>query len=185
MFDTIAVNFTSRTVNIGMDEAHMLGRGRYMDIKGIKNSFGILLDHLRKVAEIAEKRVFELIMWGDMFFRLLNVSKGGSYYDEVTVPDEIKEMIPKNVNLIYWDYYSEDIDMYRYQIKAHSEIKSSIWFAGGLWSWTGFTPHNQYSINATAMAFSACFEGGMQDVILTLWGDDGGECSKFALLPSL
>ncbi|MFA6813897.1 MAG: hypothetical protein WCR45_12555 [Bacteroidaceae bacterium] len=105
MFDTIAVNFTSRTVNIGMDEAHMLGRGRYMDIKGIKNSFGILLDHLRKVAEIAEKRGFELIMWGDMFFQLLNVSKGGSYYDEVTVPDEIKEMIPKNVNLIYWDYY--------------------------------------------------------------------------------
>lgn len=28
-------------------------------------------------------------------------------------------------------------------------------------------------------------EHGVQDVFLTMWGDDGGECSPFTLLPSL
>ena len=32
-----------------------------------------------------------------------------------------------------------------------------------------------------------CYEtrSGVKDVILTVWGDDGGECSRFAVLPSL
>ena len=31
----------------------------------------------------------------------------------------------------------------------------------------------------------SCMEKGVQDVFLTMWGDNGGECSKFAVLPSL
>lgn len=81
-------------------------------------------------------------MWGDMFFRLL----GGDYYNNEAIPKRIRKMIPHNVNLIYWDYYSTDKEHYSNQIKNHSAIKEGIWFAGGLWSWTGFAPHNGYSI---------------------------------------
>lgn len=65
MFATLSHCFTSRKVNIGMDEAHMLGRGKYQDINGYVNRFDILLKHLNRVAEIAQKYGFELIMWGE------------------------------------------------------------------------------------------------------------------------
>lgn len=181
MFASLEKSVRTRTVNIGMDEAHMLGRGRYQSLHGFEDRFDILLNHLKKVAEIAEKHGFECIMWGDMFFRLL----GGDYHSDRSVPEHIREMIPNNVNLIYWDYYSTDTERYSKQIESHSKIKNNIWFAGGLWSWTGFAPHNQYSIDATKAAFDACIKHGVKDVFLTMWGDNGAECSKFSLLPSM
>ena len=186
IFASLDKSFTSRIVNIGMDEAHMLGRGRYQDKHGFENRFDILLNHLNKVSEIAKKYDFQLIMWGDMFFRLLNSASGGDYYGGKTeISQEIKDMIPDNVNLVYWDYYSTDKDHYNKNISAHSGIKDNIWFAGGLWTWTGFAPHNEYSIKATTSAFTACIEEGVKNVILTLWGDNGAECSKFSVLPAL
>lgn len=125
-------------------------------------------------------------MWGDMFFRLLHPAVLGDYYDsETAIPEKVSALIPDNVNLIYWDYYSRNQTRYDRNIRSHTAIKDNIWFAGGLWSWTGFAPHNQFSIDATQAAFSACIENGVKDVFLTIWGDDGAECSKFALLPSL
>ena len=181
MFASLEKTVRTRIINIGMDEAHMLGRGKYQDIHGFENRFDILLNHLKRVAEIAEKHGFECIMWGDMFFRLL----GGGYYSNAEIPEQVKEMIPSNFNLIYWDYYSTDKEHYSKQIESHSAVKDGIWFAGGLWSWTGFAPHNDYSIDATKAAFEACKEHGVEDVFLTMWGDNGAECSKFSLLPSL
>lgn len=50
---------------------------------------------------------------------------------------------------------------------------------------TGFAPHNAYSIDATKAAFHACKEKNIKNVFVTMWGDNGAECSKFGLLPSL
>ncbi len=183
MFATLAKCFRSRVVNIGMDEAHMLGRGQYQTKNGMRDRSEILVEHLSKVAEIAARHGFEITMWGDMFFRL---ASGGNYYvDELHVSDELKAKIPSNANLIYWDYYSADKKRYDTQIRLHSAIKDNIWFAGGLWSWTGFAPHNVYSIECTTAALSSCLENNVQNVFLTMWGDNGAECSKFSCLPSL
>ena len=183
IFATLERTVRSRTVNIGMDEAHMVGRGKYQDLHGWEDRSELLVKHLTRVAEIAASHGFELIMWGDMFFRLIS---GGTYYvDDLQVSDEIKKKIPANVNLIYWDYYSTDQQHYENQIRSHRAIKENIWFAGGLWMWSGFAPHNSYAITATTAALAACRKHGVQDVFLTMWGDDGAECSKFAMLPSL
>lgn len=182
-FSSLAQSLTTRTVNIGMDEAHMLGRGRYYDLHGEQDRFAILLTHLRRVAEIGARYGFTLMMWSDMFFRLAN---GGEYYStDMAHADEIRQQIPKNVRLIYWDYYSLDKGRYDSMITAHKKLDEGTWFAGGLWTWTGLAPHNGYSISATRAALQSCREHGIEDVFLTMWGDDGGECSKFTLLPSL
>ena len=181
MFLTLSETFSSRTVNIGMDEAHMLGRGKYLDIHGNCDRFEILRRHLYKVSEIASKYGFSLLMWGDMFFRLA----GSNYTDTAEPSEEIAEMIPDNVKLIYWDYYSVQKENYLKRIENHRKIKNDIWFAGGLWSWTGFAPHNSYSVRATNAGLSACREKNVENIFLTLWGDNGSECSKFSLLPSL
>jgi len=184
IFASLDKCFTTRIVNIGMDEAHMIGRGKYQDKHGYENRFDILLKHLQKVSEIAKKYNFELIMWGDMFFRLIN---GGSYYSnaEIKVDPKIKAMIPDNVNLIYWDYYSHDKARYDKNIIAHNAIKDGIWFAGGMWTWSGFAPHNTFSIKANDAAVAACLDRGVENAVFTMWGDNGAECSRFSVLPCL
>ncbi len=182
MFSSVSECFTSRVINIGMDEAHLIGRGRYYDLHGARDRSQILIDHLKRVAEIGKRYGFTIIMWSDMFFRL---AAGDYYVENAQINEEIKKQIPENVQLIYWDYYSTDKDHYYNMLQIHQKLKKDTWFAGGLWSWMGFAPHNGYSINAASAALQSCREHGIQDVVLTLWGDSGGECSKFALLPSL
>jgi len=184
IFSSISKCFSSRAINVGMDEAHLIGRGKYYDLHGDTNRSQILIDHLTKVAEIGKKYGFTLTMWSDMFFRLVANDK---YYcgSSTKISEEIKKQIPDNVQLVYWDYYSTDKKHYDDMLKAHAQIKENTWFAGGLWTWAGIAPHNGYSMKATSAALKSCREHGVQDVFLTMWGDNGGECSKFAMLPSL
>jgi len=69
MFRTVKECFHSKVVHIGMDEAHMVGLGKYLEKFGFDNRFQILSRHLKKVCEIAKKYDLEPLMWGDMFFR--------------------------------------------------------------------------------------------------------------------
>lgn len=86
------------------------------------------------------------------------------------------------MELIYWDYYTAKKERYDGMLSAHKKLKEGTWFAGGLWTWTGFAPHNGYSMKCTETALASCSEQGVKDVFLTMWGDNGGECSRFALL---
>ena len=116
-------------------------------------------------------------------FRLV---AGDNYYDpNAEINEEIKKQIPDNVQLIYWDYYSTNKKQYDNMLTAHEKITDGTWFAGGLWSWNGFALHNGFSMQVTSPALEICRKHNVQDVFLTMWGDNGGECSKFALLPSL
>ncbi len=189
MFKSLAGSFTSRTVNIGMDEAHMLGRGKYLDKNGLKDRLEIIMSHLNKVAQIAEKYDFKICMWGDMFLGgdLFVRMMSGQPYDESELREveQRKALVPQNVEIIYWDYYSLDKKIYNQMLEVYSTICDNVWYAGGLWGWTGFAPHNKFSIDTANLAFTACQNHGVKDVFMTIWGDDGNECSKFSLLPSL
>ncbi len=183
MFTSISRCFTSRSVNIGMDEAHMIGRGKYYDLHGDRDRSQILIDHLKKVAEIGKKYGFTLTMWSDMFFRLV---AGGDYYNsKADIPSEIAEQIPDNVQLMYWDYYSIDKKHYDQMFFLHQKMKKNIGFAGTLWTSTGLVPHNEFSMKTMDAAIKSCREHNVQEVLLTIWGNDGGECSIFSTLPAL
>ena len=183
MFSACASCFTSRRINIGMDEAHMVGLGNYLDRCGYENRFEILLKHLRRVSAIAERYGFSPMMWSDMFFRLANA---GEYKDAGnSVPPKVMRCIPENITLIYWDYYSKDKDHYNRMFRAHRQFDRPVVFAGGAWSWSGFVPANRFSILANEAAIRSCLENGISDVLITCWKDDGAECSLFASLPAL
>lgn len=182
MFASLAKCITGRLVNIGMDEAHMIGRGKYYNLHGDCNRPQILLDHLKRVSEIGEKYGFRFLMWSDMFYRLVT---GGKYSADVKINDDIKKQIPDNVQLVYWNYWTKDKSRYDALLQSHKQMKEDIWFAGGLRMWSGFTPHNKYAMQTVQAALSSCQDQGIQDVYLTMWGDNGAECSKYAMLPSL
>ncbi len=183
IFSSISKCFTSKTINIGLDEAHSVGRGQYLDIHGPRNRFDIFLEHIQKVAEIGSKYGFNFIMWSDLFYHF--ATGDVRYTEKAKIDKAVAAKIPENVQLIYWDYYSTNKKYYDTIFKSHEEIKSGTWFAGGLWAWSGFTPSNTFSLNTTSAALRSCRSQNIQDVFMTVWGDDGGECSAFALLPTL
>ena len=183
MFQVIGKTFRSKTVNIGMDEAHMLGRGQYLTRFGLKDRTEILLAHLERVSQIAKKYGLQLCMWGDMFVRMINAAADDM--DPIDVADKVRSKIPDNVDIIYWDYYGCEEAHYDRELKRHLACKEGVWFAGGLWSWTGYAPHNAFSIMTTRAALAACRKNGTEQVFFALWGDDGADCSPFCLLPAL
>ncbi|RUT39315.1 beta-N-acetylhexosaminidase [Paenibacillus anaericanus] len=183
MFATMSENLTSRNINIGMDEAHMMGLGKYLDKHGYQDRSKLMLRHFGKVMEIARRYGYKPMMWSDMFFRL---ASSGEYYDaDSQIRTDIVEMIPEDISLVYWDYYSEEQAKYDAMLKKHKQLSDKIVFAGGAWKWMGFTPNNQFSHHIGVMAHNSCVENGIKDVLVTGWGDNGAENSLFAILPSL
>lgn len=184
MFKTLSECFTSRRVHIGMDEAHAVGLGKYLDEHGYTDRFTVLSEHLDRVLETAAGYGFTCTMWSDMFFRLAN---NGRYSADADGEKwrEVSEIVPDNVTLMYWDYYADEQAHYEKMLDAHRKLGARVAFAGGAWRWNGFMPANTMSVNRTALAFAACRKFGIDEVLMTVWGDDGCECSAFSVLPAL
>lgn len=185
MIATMRKAFRSHKIHIGMDEAHMVGRGRYEDLHGATATRQqLIIKHLKRVIGICEKYDFKPMMWSDMFFSLCF---GGQYYpnDDAKLDVDALEGIPKNVRLVYWDYYHADPKFYDRMIKMHRQIGNEISFAGGAWTWNGFTGLNHVSEYVTKAAMSACKKNGLDKTLITMWGDNGAECSPLAVLPTL
>ena len=181
MFKTCAECFTSRKINIGMDEAHMLGLGKYLDKHGYQNRSEVLLLHLHRVCDIAKKYGFTPVMWSDMFFRLAFED----YYTDSAIPEEIMQKVPDNIELCYWDYYSEEYEKYNKILKNHLKFNRNVWFAGGAWKWLGFQSSNQKSFDTTKPALTACRDNGVENILITMWGDNGNDCPPYTVLPAL
>ena len=183
MFRSIAMTFSSRRINIGMDEAMFLGAGRFSDKHGYVPRFELMVEHLNKVVEIADRYGFTVSLWNDMFFR---VGNGNEYRVENAVfSDDILKNIPQNAELIYWDYVSEDQTVYENMLKNSLMLTKNTGFAGGLFSWHSFTCDNDLAMRKIVPAVNACKKYGIQDILVTTWGDDGAEASRFSCLPTM
>lgn len=177
IFKTIATNFSSRKVNVGMDEASMLGRGGYLEKNGYRPRAELMAEHMEKVNEIAKKYGFEMSMWSDMFYGLMFKE------NRTEKEEEILNGLPKDVRLIYWDYGTNDYDVCATRMDNHLRITDNVGFAGGSWKWWGLVPNNQYGILTQEIAIRACKEKGIKNYLLTCWGDNGAEASNFAVMP--
>lgn len=185
MFASLSKCFKTRKIHVGMDEAYLLGRGKHLDIHGYQPISEIIKRHLDRVCDIAKKYGYEDIMlWSDMYMRAFNE---GEYYvdDYVKVPKSVVEAIPDGVIPVYWDYYHHEERIYDIHFDAHKQMSKNTWFGGGAWSWAGFMPHNDYSMFTMKPAIRSAVKNKVKNAFITMWGDDGAECSKVAMLPSL
>ena len=185
MFKTMS-QLRTRKINIGMDEAHLVGLGRYLIQHGFQNRSLLMCQHLEHVLDIADKYGFHCQMWSDMFFKLM--SADGQYDRDVEIPEETRvslDRLKDRVTLVYWDYYQDSEEKYNRNFRNHHKISQDIAFAGGAWKWIGFTPHNHFSRLVAIEANKACRQNHVKEVIVTGWGDNGGETSQFSILPAL
>lgn len=175
--------FRTKRIHIGMDEAEELGRGIYLNQNGYKDRFELMANHLKRVIEITDSLGLEPMMWSDMFLKL--ATESGDMYSKATeIPQHIYDQTPENVQLMYWRYNEMDLEHYENIIEQHKGFKKMPAFAGGIWVWNTFATHYGLSLRASEAALTACKKHGVQDVFVTLWGDDGYESNFYtALLP--
>lgn len=175
-------SYTTNRIHIGMDEAFMMGFGQYRVKNGIQNREEIFCKHLNRVAEICRKYGFKPMIWSDMFYRL---AFGGSYDAAGDISEEVRKLVPPDVELVYWEYDRFEKDSYIAPLKSHKQFDNPILFAGGSYRWLSYAPHTVKSLEASRAALSACKETGIREVFCTAWGDQGNETPVFAILPAL
>lgn len=176
--------FSSSRVHIGMDEAHDLGRGNFLDRNGYHVSYDILTQHLRRVAALCENYGLRPMMWNDMFFRTATPDKNYYNYKQARFDPEMLRSIPQ-VDMVYWDYYHEDEEVFSGMIEKTKELGRKTIFAGGISIWYGFLPFGEMTERSTIAGLSACVKHGVKEVFATMWGDDGTEANAFFSVPYL
>lgn len=176
---------SSRRIHLGMDECQDLGRGRFMNEHGFESQFDLYNRHLGRVCGICEKFDLSPIIWSDMYFRYANAKQ--AYYDtDSKIPDEVKRAIPKNVRFSYWDYYHRTPEIYETMLARTGELNGTKpIMASGIWTWKRFWTDYEMTFSTVRPCIQACRKTGTDELIFTLWGDDGGYCefdSAFAAL---
>ena len=184
MVKTMRKCFRTNRLHIGMDEAHNLGKGKYMQKNGYREPKYIFAEHLQRVLGICKQNGFTPMIWSDMPFRMSQPDN--NYYGSTkNLTDEAISLIPSEVELVYWDYYFDNEEHYEDMISGHKRFASPLWTAGGCWTFAGLAPHNVWSIRTSKVFLDVMEKHGVDKFIATLWHDGGGECPNFSMLPSL
>ena len=166
---------SSRRIHIGMDETHDLGRGVFLDRNGYERPFDIFNRHLARVNGICRKYGLEPMIWSDMYFRLGNPQQ--EYYDCASkIPDDVRDAIPENVRLVYWDYYHTDADFYASMIRCHKKLGFPPVMASGIWTWPTLWYDHGKTAETIVPCIAACRREQVKELFFTMWGDDGAFC---------
>lgn len=181
MITAASAPYRSNRIHIGMDEAWELGLGRYLNKHGYRPCGELMAEHLKRVDAILSKHGLHAMMWSDMHF--IAASPTRELYDpESTLTPEVLAGAPENIDLVYWDYYNETEPHYEKMLKLHKQFPSKTVFAGGIWTWISPATDYNKTIEATIPGLVQCKKNGIQEVIATAWGDDGGEANLQTIL---
>lgn len=177
--------FRTKKIHIGMDEAWGLGQGSYLAKNGFRSKTDIMFEHLNKIVDITKKYNMEPMMWGDMFVRMCSENETdyleGNFFE---FPNDIKQRIPKDIQIIYWDYYNRK-EYYEKWMPEYKKICSNLVFSGCSRNVRTFASHHTRTYLTSYDALMACKKFDIQNVFVTVWGDDHRESSPFAVLPGI
>lgn len=175
--------FSTKKIHVGMDEADLLGLGKYLRINGYQKRHEIMKEHLDMVYRICKDEELQVLMWSDMFFRLK--SPTGDYYD---LPEDVDfnehNELPEDLSLVYWDYYHHNQAVYDKNIKLHHKLSNNLYFATGGWTWNGLAPNYRKARKTMEEGLNSCSNNGIEKVMCTFWFDNGMETPARTLLYS-
>ncbi len=185
MLISIRDSFSSGKIHLGMDEAWRLGQGNYLLAHGYRKKYDIMLEHLNRVLAICDELGVEAMIWSDMFMKAANQNEDplSDYFRiECEVPQEMIDTMPRNVELVYWNYGNINSEIYAAHIKRHFQFCDKLIFAGAIWNWTSFTVDYDRTFATTEAALKACKETGLRHVFATTWGDAAAERNNYEIL---
>lgn len=173
MITAASAPFRSKKIHLGMDEAQQLGFGQYYKKNGYRPARELMQEHLDAVYGICEELGLSPMIWSDVY---ITENTGLNYYEtpeDVDTTDWLKP--PKDLGLVYWDYYHHEPEIYRNNLRAHMQISDEVTFAGGSWIWNGVAPNLSKAVDSSIVALQTCKELGIRHVVSTHWQDNGAE----------
>lgn len=171
LISSIARIFSSRNIHVGMDEAFRMCCGKYRALHGRQDPAKVFFRHLEKVCALCQEFGLKPAIWSDMAYE----SAQGERVE-----------LPKNLALVYWEYSCTDEEKYFEILNRHRTLfANEVRFAGCALTHAGVVPDNGNAFRTAPPAVAACKRAGVRDVTVTMWGDDGQECSRWAAIPSL
>lgn len=168
--------FRSKRIHIGLDEPFGLGRGNAFDFNSPRSAGEVFAAHLRKVTEICRSHGLSPMLWGDYVL--------GHSGEKALTPEETEAM-PRDAQMVYWDYDTENPESYRKNIQSFRQLGYEPVCAPSAHSYNRFFPNFAKMEKTCGVFTDVMHEEKIQSSLLTLWGDDGHECLSVYALPSI
>lgn len=147
--------FSSKTLNINLDEAYDLGTGFSKLAVDKLGKEEVLLSHIQRVVEIARRHGAEkILMWGDF----------AVHYPELIT------RLPENMVVLDWNY--NPLPQFP-TLEAFCKAGVPFWAAGGVSTWNSIFPrvYNSFA-NLVGLSCEA-YGSGASGFLVTDWGDYG------------
>lgn len=147
--------FSSKTLNINLDEAYDLGTGYSKATVDALGKEEVLLAHIQRVIVIARKYGAEkILLWGDFAVR----------------HPELVSRLPENTVILDWNYNP----LPRFPtLEVFQKAGIPFWAVGGVSTWNSIFPrvYNAYT-NLIGLSCEA-YQLGASGFLVTDWGDYG------------
>jgi hypothetical protein len=176
IIENVTRPYASRKIHLGLDETGGLGLGRAFTPNTPIDPREDYLTHVNWLADLCRKKGLEPMMWGDM---LIGASGTEAFADEHA------RKLPRDMKMVFWDYYKIDHEYYRRTIRQFRQMGFEPLVAPGLWSW-GRLWGSQEITDASAHPFMVIArEEGVREALMTMWAEDGCEAPFASSYPAL
>lgn len=148
--------FPSSYINIAADESFDVGLGNSKKLVEEKGIARVHADHYTKVFAICRKYNKHVMMYGDIILE----------------HPEILTMIPKDIQIVDWDY----VDRFSYHhVKKFKDAGFKFYVSPAVWNFTTSFPALNIALPNIQFFTRAGIEEGAEGMINSQWGDYGAE----------
>jgi hypothetical protein len=155
LYDQLLPNFTSRQVNVGMDETIDLGLGRSKDACEKKGTEQVYVDFLKEVNDLVRARGRTMQFWGDIIMHR---------------PELIGEL-PRDVIAMEWGYEADH--PFTEHGRKFADSGLSFYLVPGTSSWNTFAGRTENAVGNLCSAAQSGMQAGAIGYLNTDWGDNG------------
>jgi hypothetical protein len=154
LYDEFLPNFRSRLFCVDCDEPWDLGRGKSKEMAEALGPGGLLLDHVRRIGELAREHRRQLMVWADFVHQH---------------PERIGEFGRDVIFLDWWYEAEHDFE----KVRRFAEHDLAFWVCPGTSSWNCLFPRMDNALTNISRWADAGRRHGGDGLLVTDWGDFG------------
>ena len=155
MLDEVVPLFDSRYFHMGADESWDVGRGASADDVEKRGIAAVHADHYRKVYDRLKRDGKEVLMYGDIVLR----------------NPEILDLIPKDIIIVDWHYWPNDIYP---SVKIFKDSGFQVLVSPGIHNWNNPFPNFRSAWTNISNINMIGYRQNVLGSVISNWGDYGG-----------
>lgn len=164
LIDGLAPRFSSRLINVGLDEPFELGKGKNIEKAARVGKSRLYTDYVGKLHEELLKRDRIMLMWGDTVARDFDAARA----------------LPDDIILLDWGYQAEH--PFESRARKLKELGKAFVLCSGTSAWLSVGGITDNMLKNVRGAASAAHRHGALGTLLTDWGDGGHiQCREISL----